>query len=109
MCVSEEPLQYVANQNIHVARPLYILSRDKTIDLPYDLICRTTSPCLRHTIFAHNKLMHSRDAKTMIYHFLNMAVTPKLLYIVFEHDWETVLYHTYTVKVYYKYILLTYF
>ena len=25
MCVSEEPLQYVANQNIHVARHLYIL------------------------------------------------------------------------------------
>ena len=43
MCVSEEPLQYVANQNIHVARHLYILSRDKTTDLPYDLICRTTS------------------------------------------------------------------
>ena len=43
MCVSEEPLQYVANQNIHVARHLYVLSRDKTIDLPYDLICRTTS------------------------------------------------------------------
>ena len=41
MCVSEEPLEYVANQNIHV--DLYILSRDKTIDLPYDLICRTTS------------------------------------------------------------------
>ena len=35
MCASEEPLQYVANQNIHVlARHLYILSRDKTIDLP---------------------------------------------------------------------------
>ena len=33
MCVNEEPLQYVANQSIHVARHLYILSRDKTIDL----------------------------------------------------------------------------
>ena len=43
MCVSEEPLQYVANQNIHVGRDFYILSRDKTINLPYDLICRTTS------------------------------------------------------------------
>ena len=43
MCASEEPLQYIGNQNIHVARHLYILSRDKTIDLPYDLICRTTS------------------------------------------------------------------
>ena len=43
MCASEEPLQYVANQKIHVARHLYTLSRDKTIDLPYDLICRTTS------------------------------------------------------------------
>ena len=40
MCVTnEEPLQYVANQNIHVGRHLYILSVDKTIDLPYDLIC----------------------------------------------------------------------
>ena len=43
MCVSEEPLQYVANQNIHVARHLYILLHNKTIDLPFDLICRTTS------------------------------------------------------------------
>ena len=38
MCVSEEPLQYVANQNIHATQHLYILSRDKTIDLPYDLM-----------------------------------------------------------------------
>ena len=84
MCVSEEPLQYVANQNIHVARHLYILSRDKTIDLPYDLICRTTLLCcLRHTIFAYGKLMHSCDVKAMIYHFFNMVVTSKLLYIVF--------------------------
>ena len=43
MCASEESLQYAANQNVHVARYLYILSRDKTIDLHYDLICRTTS------------------------------------------------------------------
>ena len=43
MCVSEEPLQYVANQNIHAARHFYIFSRDKTTDLPYDLIYRTTS------------------------------------------------------------------
>ena len=43
MSASEEPLQYAANQNIHVARHLYILSHDKTIDLSYDLICRTTS------------------------------------------------------------------
>ena len=33
MCASEEPLQYIGNQNIHVARHLYILSRDNTIDL----------------------------------------------------------------------------
>ena len=31
MCASEEPLQYVANQNIHVAQHLYILSRDKLL------------------------------------------------------------------------------
>ena len=43
MCASEEPLQYVANQNIYLARQLYVLSRDKTIDLPFDLICHTTS------------------------------------------------------------------
>ena len=48
------------------------------------------------------------DVKTMIYHFLNMVVTSKLLYIVFEHGWETVFYHMYTVKVYYKYIYYTY-
>ena len=75
MCVSEEPLQYVANQSIHVARHLYILPRDKTIDLPYDLLCHTTSLwCLRHTIFAYDKLMHSCDVKTMIYHFLNTII-----------------------------------
>ena len=75
MCASEELLQYVANQNIHVARHLYILSRDKPIDLTYDLICRTKSLwCLQHTIFAYDKLMHSCDVKTMIYHFLNMVV-----------------------------------
>ena len=86
MCASEEPLQYVANQNIHVARQLYTLSRDKTIDVPCDLLCRTTSlGCLGHTILAYDKLMHSCDIKTMIYRFLN-----------------TVFYHTYTVKVYYK-------
>ena len=107
LCVSEEPLQYVANQNIHVARHLYILSHNKTIDLPFDLVCRTTSLwCLRHTIFAYDKLMHSCDVKTMIYHFLNMVVTSKLLYIIFEHGWETVFYHMYTVKVYYKYIYI---
>ena len=43
MCASEEPLQYVAYQNNRVARHLYILSRDKTIDLLYDFLCRTTS------------------------------------------------------------------
>ena len=43
MYENDEPLQYVTNQNIHVARHLYTLSRDKTIDLPYDLIYRTTS------------------------------------------------------------------
>ena len=79
MCVSEGPLQYVANQNIHVVRHLYTLSSDKTIDLLYDLICRTTSlECLRHTILAYDKLMHSCDVKTMIYYFLNMVVTSKL-------------------------------
>ena len=109
LCASEEPLQYVANQNIHVAWHLYILSHNKTIDLPFDLVCRTTSLwCLRHTIFAYDKLMHSCDVKTMIYHFLNMVVTSKLLYIVFEHGWETVFYHMYTVKVYYKYIYIYY-
>ena len=56
--------------------------------------------------FAYDKLMHSCDVKTMIYHFLNMVVTSKLLYIVFEHGWETVFYHMYTVKVYYKYIYI---
>ena len=69
MCTSEEPLQYVAkNQNIHVARQLYTLSHDKTIDLSCDLICRTTSlGCLRYTILAYDKLMHSCDVKAMIY------------------------------------------
>ena len=38
----------------------------------------------------------------MAYHFLNIVVTSKLLYIVFVHGWETVFYHTYTVKVYYQ-------
>ena len=72
-------MQYVANQNIHVARQLYALSRDKSIDLPYDLICRTTSlGCLQHTILAYDKLMHSYDFKTMINYFLNMVVTSKL-------------------------------
>ena len=42
----------------------------------------------------------------MIYDFLNMVVTSKLLYIVSEHGWETVFYHMYTVKVYYKYIYI---
>ena len=79
MCTSEESLQYVPNQNIHVARHLYTLSLDKTIDLHYDLTCRTTSlECLRHTILAYDKLMHSCDVKTMIYYFLNMVVTSKL-------------------------------
>ena len=50
--------------------------------------------------------MHSCDVKTMIYHFLNMVLTSKLLHIVFEHGWETVFYHMYTVKVYYKYIYI---
>ena len=76
MCESEESLQYVANQNIHVARHLYTLSHDKTIDLPYDLICRTTSlGCLRHTILAYDKSIYSHYVKTMIYYFLNMVVT----------------------------------
>ena len=77
-CAREEPLQYFANQNIHVARHLYTLSRYKIIDLLYDLICRTTSlGCLGHTILAYNKFMHSFDVKTMIYYFLNMVVTSK--------------------------------
>ena len=46
--------------------------------------------------------MHSCDIKTMMYHFLNLVVTSKLSYIVFEDGWETVFYHSYTVKVYYN-------
>ena len=42
MCTSEGLLQYVADQNIHVARHLHILSRDKTTDLSYDFICHMT-------------------------------------------------------------------
>ena len=55
MCANDELLQYVAHQNIHVARHLYTLSRDKITDLPYDFICRTTSlRCLRHTILGYD-------------------------------------------------------
>ena len=60
MCASEDLWQYIANQNIHVARHLYTLSHDKTIDVSYDLICRTTSlGYFPHTILANEKLMHS--------------------------------------------------
>ena len=66
MCASEEGLQYVANQNIPVAVHWYALSRDRTIDLPHDLVCRMTSlECLRHTILTYDKLMHSCDVKTV--------------------------------------------
>ena len=54
MCESEESLQYVANHYTHVARHLYTLLHDKTIDL-----CHTTSlGCLQHTILAYDKLIH---------------------------------------------------
>ena len=60
MCASEDPRQYIANQNIHVARHLSTLSRDNTIDESYELICRTTSlGCFPHTILVNDKLMHS--------------------------------------------------
>ena len=79
------------------------MSRDKTIDLPYDLMSRMTSlGCLRHTILAYDKLMHSCDVKTMIYYFLNMVVTSNYDLSFLEHGWETVSSHTYTVKVYYN-------
>ena len=63
---------------------------------------------LAHTMFAYDKLMHSCDVKTMIYHFLNMVVTSKLYISFFEHGWETVFYHTYTVKVYYNWLYATF-
>ena len=80
MCASEEPLQYVADQNIHVAQQLYILSRDKI--LTYLMILYIA----RHHLDACDipfRLTTSCDVKTMIYHFLNTVVTSKLLSIVF--------------------------
>ena len=86
MCANEKPFRHTAEQNIHVARHLYTSSRNKIIDLPYDLICRTTSlRCFRHKILAYNKLLqncqnydlllfkHGCDVKTMNYHVLNTA------------------------------------
>ena len=53
---------------------LYTLSRDKIINLPNDLICRTTSlGYLQYTILAYDKLLHNCEVKTMIHYFLNMA------------------------------------
>ena len=80
MCASEEPLQYVTDQDIPVTQHLYVLSCDKV--LTYLMILYIA----RHHLDACNIpfwLTTSCDVKTMISHFLNMVVTSKLLSIVF--------------------------
>ena len=73
-CTNEEQLQYTAKQNIHIARHLCTLSRDKIIELLCDLTyCTTLFEYLQHTILAYDKWLHHCDVKTMIYRLLNTA------------------------------------
>ena len=56
------------------------MSCDKNIDLPGDLKCRATSlECLQHTTWTYDMLLHYCYVKTMICHFLNIAVICRFL------------------------------
>ena len=66
--------------NFDSLRSKAFVSRDKIIDLLYDLTCRATlHKCLRHTTLAYDKLLHHYyDIKTMICYSFNTALTCKV-------------------------------